>query len=69
MRPIYLGLILFTIGLIGLVSVSVYANIISWTIALICIFGAIMGVSIPVAVVFEFIKWQRERKKESKEKK
>jgi len=69
MRPIYLGLILFAIGVIGLVSVSVYANFISWEMALIYVFGAIMGVSIPIAVVFEFIKWQKEKKTESKEKK
>jgi hypothetical protein len=66
MRPIYWGLILFAIGVIGIVSISVYADIISWTTALIYVFGAIMGVSLPIAVVFEFIKWQKERKKESK---
>ncbi|MCJ7424324.1 hypothetical protein MUP01_08675 [Candidatus Bathyarchaeota archaeon] len=69
MRPIYLGLVFFLIGVIGYLGVSVYYDIMSLQTALIYTFAAVAISSLPIAVILEVIRWRkgkgdREQKKE-----
>jgi hypothetical protein len=69
MRPIYLGLAFFLIGVIGFLGVNVYYNMMSLQTALIYTFAAVAICSLPIAAILEIVKWRkgqddREQKKE-----
>jgi len=59
LRPIYPGLAVFIIGVIGYLGVSVYFNMLSLQNAMIYTFAAIAISSLPIAVVLEAIRWRR----------
>lgn len=67
MRPIYVGLIFFLVGVIGYLGVSVYYDLMSLQTALIYVFIAIAAASFPVAIVAEIIKWRKEKTEQKKQ--
>jgi hypothetical protein len=67
MRPIYVGLIFFLVGVIGYLGVSVYYDLMSLQTALIYVFVAIAIASFPVAIILEIIKWRKEKTGQKKQ--
>ena len=67
MKPIYMGLIFFLVGVIGYLGVSVYYDLMSLQTALIYLFVAIAVASLPVAIILEIIKWRKEKTEQKKQ--
>lgn len=67
MRPIYVGLIFFLVGVIGYLGVSVYYDVMSLQNALIYVFIAIAVASFPVAIIAEIVKWRKEKTEQKKQ--
>lgn len=59
MRPIYFGLILFVVGVVGYLGVSVYYDLITLQMALIYMFAAVAISSLPIAALLEIIRWRK----------
>jgi quinol-cytochrome oxidoreductase complex cytochrome b subunit len=67
MRPIYMGLIFFLVGVIGYLGVSVYYDLMSLQTALIYVFIAIAVASLPVAIILEIIRWRKGKTEQKKQ--
>jgi uncharacterized membrane protein len=69
MRPLYMGLLFFLIGVIGYLSVNVYFSTMSLEMALIYSFAAIAISSLPIAAVLEIVRWRKDREDNDDQKK
>ncbi|XOB41574.1 MAG: hypothetical protein ACKKMS_02540 [Candidatus Nealsonbacteria bacterium] len=75
MRPIFWGLICFLIGMVGWIAFSVIGGLGEGITgeadptfkALVSFFGMIFFFSLPVAIIFEIIRWARKRKRRKRE--
>jgi len=64
-RPIYVALAFFIIGIVGYLGVNVYFEMMSLQTALIYSFAAIALGSLPIGAALEIARWRREQAKKN----